>query len=156
MRATVVRLANVYGPRSNIGSPEFGFMNYFIGLALQGKKLTVFGQGNQLRTVSYIDDVVAALILAAQTSSCDGHALFAVSDVQHSVAQIAHQITAIIGGTVKHVEWPKDREAIEIGDAVISNQKIKEMLNWTPQFDLETGLTRTRDYFAPRLKAYLE
>src|SRR5690606_14484014 len=92
LRTTVVRLANNFGPRSNIRSPDFGFVNYFIGLALQGKELTVFGDGRQLRNISYIDDSVRALLLAALSDNCDGEVLFAVADQQCSVADIAGAI----------------------------------------------------------------
>jgi UDP-glucose 4-epimerase len=155
MRTTVVRLANVFGPRSNIRSPEFGFMNYFIGLALQGKLLPVFGGGEQLRNISYADDCVAALLMAAQSAESEGQVFFAVSDQQYSVADIAHAIAANIGGEVKFVEWPKDRAAIEIGDAVISNQKIKAQLGWMPRYSLAEGLAKTGEYFRPCLTKYL-
>lgn len=155
LRTTVVRLANVFGPRSNIKSPDFGFMNYFIGLALQGKDILVFGQGTQLRNISYVDDCVSALIMASQNENVNGHVLFSVADEQYSIAEVAHEITRIIGGTIKLVEWPKDRQVIEIGDAIISNKKIKNMLGWSPHFDLVKGLTNTRDYFIPSLKEYL-
>jgi len=155
MRATVVRFANVFGPRSNIRTPEFGFMNYFIGLGLQGKDLTVFGDGAQLRNVSYVEDCVSALILAALSDRSDREPFFAVSDRQCSVAEIADRISRHVGGKVRYVEWPKDREAIEIGDAVISNGKIRSVLGWAPQHDLEEGLVKTREYFHPVLKEYL-
>jgi UDP-glucose 4-epimerase len=155
MWTSVVRLANVFGPRSNIKSPDFGFVNYFIGLALQGKDLTVFGEGHQLRNISYVDDCVDALVLAAENPSSRGHAFFAVSDRQYRVAEISNAIVAYIGGRVKFVDWPKDREAIEIGDAIISNQKIKAVLGWTPKYDLEGGLARTHEYFRPCLGKYL-
>lgn len=155
MSTTVVRLANVYGPRANIRSPDFGFMNYFIGLALQNKEVTIFGTGNQLRNVCYVEDAVAALVLASQRTETDGHVMFAVGDNHYDVAEISTQITRHIGGTVRFVEWPKDREAIEIGDAVISNRKIKSLLGWTPQVDLASGLTKTKDYFLPCLEHYL-
>ncbi|HAE75928.1 MAG TPA: hypothetical protein DCG52_06005, partial [Alphaproteobacteria bacterium] len=58
LRGTVVRLSNVFGPRASIHSPEFTFNNFFIGLALQNKNITVFGQGTQMRNVTYIDDAV--------------------------------------------------------------------------------------------------
>lgn len=155
MWTTVVRLANVFGSRSNIKSPDFGFMNYFIGLALQGKDLTVFGDGRQLRNISYVADCVDALVLASQSPESNGQAFFAVADRQYSVAEIAQAITQHIGGQVRFVEWPKDREVIEIGDAIISNQKIKSVLGWTPNHDLGCGLLETQDYFRPCLGKYL-
>lgn len=155
MRTTVVRLANVYGPRANIKSPDFGFMNYFIGLALQNKEITIFGKGNQLRNVCYVKDAVAALVLAAERSESEGQVMFAVGDHHYDVAEISTQINRHIGGTLKFVEWPRDREAIEIGDAVISNHKIKSLLGWAPKTDLATGLTETKDYFLPCLEHYL-
>lgn len=155
LHTSVVRLANVYGPRSNIKSPDFGFMNYFIGLGLQGKEITVFGEGKQLRTITYVSDVVEALIMAGASENSRGQVFFAVGDGQYNVAQIANAIVAVIGGRVRFVEWPHDREAIEIGDAVISNKKIASMLGWHAGVDLETGLARTRDYFKDNLRPYL-
>ena len=156
LKTTVIRLANVFGPRSNIKSSDFGFINYFIGLALQGKELTVFGDGQQLRNISYVDDCVAALVLAAMDDKSNGQVFFAVSDKQYNVAEIAQTLVANIGGTARFVEWPPDRKAIEIGDAVISNEKIKTTLKWSPQFDLQSGLMKTRDYFADCLKQYVK
>jgi UDP-glucose 4-epimerase len=156
MRTTVVRLANNFGPRSNIKSPDFGFMNYFIGLGLKNKDICVFGEGNQLRNVSYIGDSVAALILAAESEESNGQVFFGASDNQHTVGEIAEAISRVIGGSVKKVPWPKDREAIEIGDAVISNSKIKSALNWESKFDLETGLAHTADYYRDVINEYLD
>lgn len=155
MNTTVVRLANVFGPRSNIRTPEFGFMNYFIGLALRGKDITVFGKGKQLRNISFVSDCVDALILAAKSEKSNGDVFFAVADRQYSVHEIAEEITKNIGGAVKFIEWPKDREAIEIGDAIISNQKIRDMLQWMPINDLTSGLIRTKEYFQACLESYL-
>lgn len=154
MHTTVVRFANVFGPRSNIRTPDFGFMNYFVGLALQGKELTMFGDGAQLRNVSYVEDCVEALVMAAVPAS-DGQVFFASADRQYSVAEIADAIATHIGGSVRRVPWPKDRAALEIGDAVISNAKIKRMLPWGPRFDLGEGLKRTGAYFRPVLQKYL-
>jgi UDP-glucose 4-epimerase len=156
LRTTCVRLANVFGPRSNIRSADFGFMNYFIGLGLQNKTISVFGEGKQLRSITYIDDVVAALICAATDPAADGEAFFAVGDGQCSVAQIAEAIVEVIGGRLQSIEWPRDREILEIGDAIISNEKIRRVLQWRARIDLHGGLSRTRDYFAPVLKRYLE
>lgn len=155
MRTTVVRLANVFGPRSNIKSPDFGFVNYFIGLGLQGKNITVFGEGAQLRSISYVADCVEALVLASQNEESNGHVFFAVADKQFTVAEIAQTIVRVVGGELSFVEWPKDREVIEIGDAVICNQAIKNLLGWSPHYGLEEGLVKTKDYFTPCLKAYL-
>ncbi|MBW1672188.1 MAG: GDP-mannose 4,6-dehydratase [Deltaproteobacteria bacterium] len=156
IRATVTRLANVFGPRASIHSPEFTFNNYFIGLALQGKDITVFGDGKQKRNTIYVDDAVSALILASQTDKVNKDILFGVGDHHYSVAHIAEETVRYIGsGRVKFVEWPKSRKPVEVGDAIISNQKIKKTLNWTPQHDLRSGLIKTKAYYENCLQEYL-
>jgi UDP-glucose 4-epimerase len=152
---TVIRLANVFGPRSNIRSPDFGFINYFIGLGLQGKEIPVFGEGRQLRNITYVEDCVDALILAALSDRTVGEVFFAVSDNHYPVAEIAREIARIIGGRVKFVPWPQDRKAIEVGDAVISNRKFRSVVPWTPKHDLASGLVKTRDYYLTCLDKYI-
>lgn len=152
----VIRLSNVFGPRASIHSPEFTFNNYFIGLALQNKDITVYGDGKQLRNVLYVDDAVEALIIAAQTDRGDAEAFFAVSDEHRSVAEIAEAtVKHIGGGRSKYIPWPKDRKSVEVGDAVISNQKIKQILEWSPKYTLESGLTKTKAYYSKYLNYYL-
>jgi len=156
IQATVVRLSNVFGPRATIHSPEFTFNNYFIGLALQNKDITVFGQGNQKRNVIYIDDAVEALILTSQAKGIGAETLFAVGDHHYSVAEIAQETVKHLGsGNVKFVEWPKGRKSVEVGDAIITNQKIKKLLKWVPRCDLKDGLIKTKEYYQDCLEEYL-
>jgi UDP-glucose 4-epimerase len=155
MRTTVIRLANNFGPRSNIKNPDLGFMNYFIGLGLKQKTITVFGIGSQLKNISYVDDSVNALVLASQSEACNGEVVFAVSDTQFSVSDLAKTISATIGGGVQFVDWPKEREMIDIGDAIISNAKIKTLLNWEPVWNLKDGLIETKAYYESVLTEYL-
>jgi nucleoside-diphosphate-sugar epimerase len=82
---------------------------------------------------------------------------FATGDLQYSVAHIAQAIVRTVGaGHVEFVDWPENRQNIDVGDAVVSNAKIKRVLSWTPCCDLSTGLAHTRDYFTARLDYYLQ
>jgi UDP-glucose 4-epimerase len=156
LRATVARLSNVFGPRACINSPEFTFNNYFIGLALQGKDITVFGNGGQKRNIIYVDDVLSAILLLCYAQAVAGETFFVAGDRHWSVAEIAEATVKYIGsGNVKCVEWPKDRKSVDFGDAIISNNKIKSVLDWTPQYDLETGLIATKEYYRDCLREYL-
>ncbi len=156
MNVSVIRLTNVYGPRACINSANFTFNNYFIGLALQNKEITIFGEGRQLRNFIYVDDVVSALILASQNEKTKGEVFFAAGDEHLSVTGIAEKITDTFkSGSIRHIDWPHERAATEIGDAVITNNKIKKILSWSPQTDLETGLISTKEYFIKNLKHYI-
>jgi UDP-glucose 4-epimerase len=156
IKAAVVRLSNVFGPRACIHSSDFTFNNYFIGLALQGNDITVFGEGNQKRNVIFVDDAVSALIMVSDCDEVVGQTLFAVGDKHYKVAEIAEATVKYIGsGRVRFVEWPKEKKAIDVGDAILSNQKIKSILSWTPLDDLESGLIKTREYYRDCLHKYL-
>jgi UDP-glucose 4-epimerase len=155
LRTTVVRLANNFGPRSCIKNSDFGFINYFIGMALQSKKIPIYGNGLQLRNFSYIDDSVNALLLAAINDNANGNSMFAVSDNQYTIKDITIMITEIIGGDIIFVPWPQERKSIEVGDAVISNNKIKKILDWSPLYNLEDSLLLTKIFYVDKLKYYL-
>ena len=123
---------------------------------MQGKDVTVFGEGLQKRNIIYVDDVVSALVLASQTDEVDGQTWFAVGDEHYSVAEIAEATVKHIGsGRVRHVEWPTGKKEVDVGDAIISNMRIKTVLDWAPQDTLESGLVKTRDYYRDCLAAYL-
>jgi len=147
MAVNSVRLPNVYGPRANISSPDFGFINYFIGLALRDQSLTIYGDGEQLRSVLYVQDAVTAFALAAQANS-RGKIWFAGDDRSVSVKELAESIVATCGaGRVLHVEWPDDRKRIDVGDIVIDSAQIKADLGWKAAVGLEEGMRATVGYF---------
>ena len=156
INASVLRLSNIFGPRSSIHSSEFTFNNYFIGLALQNKSICLFGSGEQKRNVLFVKDAVHALIQSSQADNLNGMMLLAVGDSHFSVAEIAQNTVKYIGaGDVVFVDWPKDRKLIEVGDAIISNKKIKALINWKPEYTLQDGLIETKDFFESCLKKYL-
>jgi UDP-glucose 4-epimerase len=157
MPVVSVRFPNVFGPRASIHSSDFTFVNYFIGLALRGRDITVYGEGNQLRNVIYVDDCVAALLAAAENQAANGEVFFAVGDEHFSVAQIAEKITSVMKkGGVKYVSWPGERKATEIGDAIISNEKAKKLLGWKPVDNFQSGLVKTKEYYNRCLDRYVE
>jgi UDP-glucose 4-epimerase len=152
---TVVRLANVYGPRANIRNPDFGFLNYFVGLALQGKPLTVYGAGDQLRNVAYVGDAVEALVRASTSDAAIRQVVFAVSDEHLTVRALAETIARELGGPgVTSIPWPADRRAIEAGGVVIDGARARELLGWHATTSLRDGLAATKAFYAPRLSAY--
>lgn len=156
VRATVVRLANIYGPRANIRSSDAGVLNFFIGLALQGKDLTLYGEGAQRRNVLYVEDCVEALIEVALAPETAGQVYFAAGDDEYAIADFAEKVVAITGrGSVVRVPWPVDWKAMDVGDVSISSARIREAIGWSPRVPLEEGLARTRDYYAANLDAYL-
>lgn len=153
--ASVVRFANVYGPRAHIRTASLGFVNYFIGLALQGRDITIFGDGSQMRNLSYVGDCVEALLKAADAPAAPGEVFFATADEHFSVARIAETIVEVIGGRLHFETWPPERKVIDVGDMLIDNSKIKKELEWSPAIPFLQGLALTRDYFRLRQSAYL-
>lgn len=153
---TVLRLSNTYGPRARIDSAEFTFNNYFVGLAIQGLPITVYGAGDQLRNALYVDDAVEAIVTALGSDATIGRTYLIAHDDHHSVRAIAeHTVTAIGSGSVVSIPWPADRRATDFGDAVLSNRRSSEEMGWRPTTSLVDGLARTAEFYLEHRDEYL-
>jgi nucleoside-diphosphate-sugar epimerase len=145
LRTVPLRFTNLYGPYGK-ASPDFGFINYFISLAAEGKPITVYGSGHQTRNVLYVEDACRAMWTAAQAVDIlDDGPYFVGGRTSWSVMQVALSIADVYGGQVKTMDWPEERVNIEIGDVQISSDKFKFCTGWDQQYALKAGLEKTKE-----------
>ncbi|MBN2385195.1 NAD-dependent epimerase/dehydratase family protein [bacterium] len=148
LRPICLRLGNTYGPRHQMRHAKYGVQNYLLRLALEGKTIQVFGDGLQLREMIYIDDVIEALIVLAMTDRAFGQVFcIGTREKVRFVDLVKAIIHACESGSYKHVPWPEDRQAIEVGDVDTDFSKLTEFTGWQPTTSLETGLKLTADYY---------
>jgi nucleoside-diphosphate-sugar epimerase len=154
LKTIVLRFANLYGPYGK-GSPEFGFINYFIDLALRDDEIRIFGTGDQTRNVLYAEDAADVLYLAAQSPQLIGDVYFATHEEHLSVARIAEEIVQQFGGgKISYVEWPDERRRIEIDQVRFSSDRLRALIDWRPVYDLKEGLARTKAIVAGEFEQF--
>lgn len=144
LKTVILRLPNLYGPCGR-NTPEYGFINYFINLALEGRTITVYGKGTQKRNLLFVDDALEAMYRGAMDERLFGEILFVAHHQHLSVREIAEQIVTSFGrGALTTVEWPDLRRKMEIDSVEISAARFRALTGWEPRYTLEAGLKRTR------------
>ena len=148
-----LRLTNTYGPRQPIDDDRQGFVGWFIGRAIAGEPLRVFGDGTQKRDFTHVDDVVDALLLAGLKEEALGQ-VFNLGGEIASVLELAQLIAAAASREAPEVvPFPPERQAIEVGDFYADWNKIAAMLRWEPRISLREGLQKTLAFFAAAKQA---
>jgi UDP-glucose 4-epimerase len=156
VRACSLRLTNVYGPRQLIRHNRQGFIGWFIRLAVEKREIQIFGDGSQLRDFVYVDDAVDAFLRAGSTDAVNGD-VFNVGGSE----PISHRdlvnllIESAGGGSVRFVDWPVEKKAIDIGSFYSSSEKFQNAVGWQPTVPLKDGLRRTIEFYRANLSAYL-
>jgi len=148
VRTVVLRLTNTYGPRMRVKDARQTFLGVWVRNVIQGKPIQVFGDGKQIRDFNYVDDVVAALLLAGISEDANGEIFNLGADDPMSLSDTADLLLAIHGhGDKELVQFPDDRKTIDIGDYYGDYRKIRARLGWKPTIPLEEGLQRTLSYY---------
>jgi UDP-glucose 4-epimerase len=156
IRASALRITNVYGPRQRLLGDHQSFVASFLRRALEGQPLTVYGEGLQERDFLHIDDVVDAFLLAATCEAAVGEVFNLSHDEAISVAGAAQAIVDAVGsGQVEHIPWPPERARIDIGGYRGDASKAKQVLGWEPKIPFKEGIEATVAYYRPRLSWYL-
>jgi UDP-glucose 4-epimerase len=149
IRSVSLRLTNTYGPHLLMKHGRQGFITTFIRLAIDGRKIEVFGDGSQLRDFTYVSDAVDAFLSAALTEPAYGRPLNVGGQEPVSlldVAKLCHEIAGA-GGEVETVPWPAERKKIDIGSIYLDHSQLTELTGWEPQVSLREGLERTIAFY---------
>jgi UDP-glucose 4-epimerase len=155
IRSATLRLTNTYGPGMRIRDAKQMFLGIWIRRLLESQPFEVFGSGNQLRDLSYVDDVVDALILALNVAS-DGscYNIGGLSPV--SLLELARMlISANGGGAFEKVEFPLERKSIDVGNFVGSYEKFSAATGWQPRTSLHVGLLGVLGYYRKCMERYI-
>lgn len=155
MPVTSLRINNSYGPRGQMKHGKYGILNWFLRLAMDGKAIQVYGEGQQLRDYNYVDDVTDAFLRVAATEKSNGEAYNLGSNEHIKFIDLVRRIVAAAGsGSVEQIAWPEDRAAIEIGDYAADIAKIQTELGWQPTVTLGQGLERTVGFYREHKQHY--
>jgi UDP-glucuronate decarboxylase len=147
LRIKVARLFNTYGPRMH---PHDGrVVSNFVVAALEGRPLTVYGDGSQTRSFQYIDDLIEGLVaLMASPDDVTGP-LNLGNPGEFTIAELAELVIAQTGTTagVEYLPLPQDDPVRRQPDI----SRAKALLGWEPTIPLAQGLERTIAYFRESL-----
>jgi UDP-glucose 4-epimerase len=157
VRACSLRLTNVYGPRQLIRHNRQGFIGWFIRLAVEGREIEIFGDGSQVRDFVYVDDVSDAFLRAGALEVCDGDVFNVGGSEPISHRDLTSMLIEIAGsGTMRFVEWPRDKKIIDIGSFYADSTKFSSATGWRQTVSLREGLARTVAYYREHLPYYLD
>ena len=157
VRACSLRLTNVYGPRQLVKHNRQGFIGWFIRLAVEGREIQIYGDGSQLRDFVFVEDVVDAFLRAGVSETVNGEVFNVGGSEPISHAELVKLLIETAGtGSVRYVEWPAEKKAIDIGSFYSDSTKFSSTVGWTPQVSLREGLARTVAFYREHLPKYLE
>ena len=137
LKTKIVRIFNTYGPRMQLNDGRV--VTNFIVQALKNENITIYGDGSQTRSFSYVEDTVAGIISLMNSSEYD---VFNIGNPNEmTVGQLAEKIIELTDSTseIKYLELPNDDPKQRKPDI----SKAKAKLNWEPKVNLEDGLTKT-------------
>ena len=134
--AVSLRLFNVYGPRSRTSGAYGAVFGVFLAQKLKGSPFTVVGDGTQTRDFTYVTDVAAAFIKAAQ-SDVSGEAMNVGSGNHYSV----NHLIELLGGPVVHIPKRPGEPNCTFADT----KKIARLLAWKPEVAFEDGVRNMLD-----------
>lgn len=141
LETRIVRIFNTYGPRMRLNDGRA--LPAFIGQALRGEDLTVFGDGSQTRSFCYVDDLIEGIVRLLLSNY---HMPVNVGNPQEiSLKDFAEEIIKLTGTKQKIVYMPLPVDDPKQRQPDIT--KAKEVLGWEPKVSREEGLKKTYDYF---------
>jgi UDP-glucose 4-epimerase len=157
IRSVLLRLSNIYGPRSQMRHSRFGVCNWFVRLAMDNQPIQVFGDGSILRDFCYVEDCVEAILRVATTPAAYGEIFNVGSDIPISFLDLVKVIIKAAGkGQWNFAEFSPERKAQEPGDFYSDVNKILRFTGWVPETSLEDGLAKTIDFYTKYGAQYWE
>ena len=147
VKTKIVRIFNTYGPRMH---PNDGrVVSNFIVQALQGRDITIYGDGSQTRSFCFVDDLVEGLIAMMSTDDSVIGPINLGNPLETTISELAQKIVELTSSQVNitYMNLPVD-DPQKRKPNISMAQKI---LDWNPTYELETGIKLTAKYFEDKV-----
>jgi UDP-glucose 4-epimerase len=138
---SILNLSNVYGPRQDPHG-EAGVVSIFSNKYLNGERPVIYGNGEQTRDYIFVQDVISALIKSSKID--DDLFLNIGTGIETSVNELAESLKTQFSSNLNPV-YHDAREG-ELQRSVLDNTKARKLLNWEPQYDLNSGMLEVRNW----------
>jgi len=141
LETRIVRIFNTYGPRMRVNDGRA--LPAFFSQAIEGKDITVFGDGSQTRSFCYVSDLVDGIYKLLLSDYSDPVNIG--NPVEISIKDVAEEVIKLTGTKSKiiYMDLPKDDPKVRQPDI----SRAKEVLGWSPKVDRTEGLQLTYEYF---------
>src|SRR5688572_5341239 len=137
----IIRIFNTYGPRMRLNDGRV--LPAFIGQALRGEDLTIFGDGSQTRSFCYVDDLVEGIYRLLFSDYAQPVNIGNPSEI--TIREFGEEILKLTGSSVKLILKPLPQDDPKQRQPDIT--KAKQLLGWEPKVERAEGLKRTYEYF---------
>ncbi|MGD8427673.1 MAG: SDR family oxidoreductase [Balneolaceae bacterium] len=141
----IVRIFNTYGSRMRLHDGRA--LPTFMRQALKGNPVTVYGDGSQTRSFTYVDDLIEGIWRLSQSDYTDPVNIGNPEEI--TILEFANEIIELTGSNSEIVfkELPKDDPQVRQPDI----SRAKEVLDWEPRYDRKEGLKKTLEYFQQKV-----
>jgi dTDP-glucose 4,6-dehydratase len=145
MDTRIARIFNTYGPRMRPGDGRV--VSNFIVQALNGERLTVYGDGSQTRSFCYVDDEIEGLFRLFEKGGSEPTNIG--NPGEFTVKELAQLVIELTGSDspIEQLPLPTDDPKVRCPDIT----KARNTLGWEPEISLREGLTKTSEYFRQKL-----
>jgi UDP-glucose 4-epimerase len=145
LETVTIRYFNVFGPRQDPNSPYSAVIPLFLTAMLAGKRPVVYGDGQQSRDFTYVANVAAANLLAADAPNVSGQTFNAANGRTTTLLELIEQLNALLGTKIEPEFAPARIGDVKESMADIS--KARRMLKYEPVVDFAEGLKLSVDYY---------
>jgi UDP-glucose 4-epimerase len=140
-----LRYFNIFGPRQDPGSPYSGVLAKFCTAFLEDTQPVVFGDGEQTRDFTYVENAVLANLVACEAPNASGKVFNVGVGGRISLNEVLRELGKITGKTVE-VKYDAPRDG-DIRDSQADISQAREILGYEPQVTFEEGLRRTFEWY---------
>jgi nucleoside-diphosphate-sugar epimerase len=145
IETVAVRYFNVYGPRQDPSSPYSGVISVFMKALLERRAPTIFGDGEQSRDFTYVEDVVDLTLKAARTPGISGRVYNGGNGNRYTLNEVWETLGRIEGVSIPPVYGPP--RAGDVRHSQASTAAAVRDLGHAPRFSLEEGLRKTLEWY---------
>ena len=153
VKSTVIRLSNVFGEYQRIDNPGRGVLNFMIGKAFRGEKLTIYGKGDFIRDYTYMKNYMDAFMMAMLSPNTNGEMYILGSGKGLMFTEIVEKIQAAFKEMYnKNVEsvfihFPKGENEVNKRNFIADCTKLTKATGWVPKISFDEGLKRTIEFY---------